>query len=83
MKKLIAVVLCLCMVIAILAGCSKTETPSSSEPASSAAPSSSTPASSSEPAPASSEEPSQDDNMTLAEKAIAERKASGQNTVKD
>ena len=80
MKKIIAVVLCLCMVIAILAGCSKAETPSSSTPSSST-PSSSTPASSSEPStPASSEEPSQDDNLTPAEKAIAERKASGQNT---
>lgn len=80
MKKIIAVVLCLCMVIAILAGCSKAETPSSSTPSSST-PSSSPPASSSEPStPASSEEPSQDDNLTPAEKAIAERKASGQNT---
>jgi len=73
MKKILAVVLCLCMVIAILAGCSKTETPSSSTP------SSSTPSSSqgsSTPASSDTSEPSGEE-MTPAEKAIAERKASG------
>ena len=61
------------MVIAILAGCSKTETPSSSTPSSSTPSSSqgsSTPASSDTPEPSG-------DEMTPAEKAIAERKESG------
>ena len=73
MKKILAVVLCLCMVIAILAGCSSSDTPSSSTPSSSTpASSGSTPASSGgdEPAPSG-------DDMTPAEKAIAERKESG------
>ena len=73
MKKILAVVLCLCMVIAILAGCSSSETPSSSTPSSSTPSSSqgsSTPASSDTPEPSG-------DEMTPAEKAIAERKASG------
>ena len=73
MKKILAVVLCLCMVIAILAGCSKTETPSSSTPSSSTPSSSqgsSTPASSDTPEPSG-------DEMSPAEKAIADRKASG------
>ena len=74
MKKILAVVLCLCMVIAILAGCSKEETPSSSTPASSTpASSGSTPASSGgndEPTPSG-------DDLSPAEKAIAERKESG------
>ena len=74
MKKILAVVLCLCMVIAILAGCSKSEeTPSSSG---SSTPSSSTPSSSGS-TPASSDEPAPSGELTPAEKAIAERLDSG------
>lgn len=64
MKKLLAVVLCLLMIVAVLGGCNKTPA-NSGEPVSSG-----------EETPGGSE----GDTLTAAEQAIADRKASGKNT---
>ena len=64
MKKILAVVLCLLMIVAVLGGCSKT--PATSSDAGTSSGTTSTDDSS--------------DALTAAEQAIADRKASGENT---